>query len=134
NSADFGGGIYNNGANATVNNSTVSGNNSSSGAGGIVNFGINGSGMLEIANTVLNAGTSGGNLENDAATVTSHGYNLSSDAAGGDATTGPGGMLDGPGDVRNTDPLLGPLQDNGGATMTHALLLYSPAIDAGDPS
>ena len=30
------------------------------------------------------------------------------------------------------DPLLGPLQNNGGATLTHALLASSPAIDAGD--
>ena len=31
----------------------------------------------------------------------------------------------------NTDPLLGPLQNNGGATQTQALLPVSPAIDAG---
>jgi len=31
------------------------------------------------------------------------------------------------------DPLLGPLQDNGGSTFTHALLTGSPAIDRGDP-
>jgi hypothetical protein len=30
------------------------------------------------------------------------------------------------------DPLLGPLQDNGGPTLTHALLSGSPAIDAGN--
>ena len=30
------------------------------------------------------------------------------------------------------DPKLGPLQDNGGPTRTHALLEGSPAIDAGD--
>jgi hypothetical protein len=30
------------------------------------------------------------------------------------------------------DPLLGPLQDNGGPTLTHALLPGSPAIDAGN--
>ena len=30
------------------------------------------------------------------------------------------------------DPLLGPLQMNGGATFTHALLLGSPAIDQGN--
>ena len=29
-------------------------------------------------------------------------------------------------------PLLGPLADNGGSTLTHALLYGSPAIDAGD--
>ena len=31
----------------------------------------------------------------------------------------------------NTGPLIGELQNNGGPTETHALLLGSPAIDAG---
>jgi hypothetical protein len=35
-----------------------------------------------------------------------------------------------PTDLVNTDPMLGPLQDNGGPTFTHALLHGSPAIDA----
>ncbi|MCP4901889.1 MAG: hypothetical protein GY906_33410 [bacterium] len=35
------------------------------------------------------------------------------------------------GDLINTNPLLGPLQDNGGPTFTHQPLLSSPAIDAG---
>jgi hypothetical protein len=55
-----------------------------------------------------------------------HGYNISSDDGGG--------FLNGPGDQINTDPLLGPLQDNGGPTFTHELLKGSPAIDAGDPN
>jgi hypothetical protein len=38
------------------------------------------------------------------------------------------------GGVTVADPLLGPLQDNGGPTQTHALLASSPAIDAGNPS
>jgi len=37
-------------------------------------------------------------------------------------------------DLRNTDPLLGALQDNGGQLDTRALLLGSPAIDTGDPA
>ena len=40
--------------------------------------------------------------------------------------------MNGPGDQINTDPLLGPLEDNGGPTETHALLLGSPAIDQGN--
>jgi hypothetical protein len=32
------------------------------------------------------------------------------------------------------DPVLGPLADNGGHTLTHALFDSSPAIDAGDRS
>src|SRR4029077_16101668 len=59
------------------------------------------------------------------ATVTSHGYNISSDDGSG--------FLIGPGDQINTDPLLGPLQDNGGPTLTHLLLPGSPAINAGNP-
>lgn len=35
-------------------------------------------------------------------------------------------------DILNTAPLLGPLQYNGGPTMTRALLMGSPAIDAGN--
>ena len=34
--------------------------------------------------------------------------------------------------ILSPNPLLGQLQDNGGATLTHALLNASPAIDAGD--
>ena len=112
-----GGGIY---GGATVENSTISGNSGTSG-GGIYN-----TSSLIVRNTILNAGASGENIFNDGGTVTSLGYNLSSDNAGG--------YLTGPGDQINTDPLLGPLQNNGGPTFTHALLPGSPAIDAGDPN
>jgi hypothetical protein len=37
-------------------------------------------------------------------------------------------------DVIGLDPLLGPLQDNGGPVFTHALLAGSPAIDGGAKS
>ena len=40
----------------------------------------------------------------------------------------------GTGNIVGVDPMLGPLQDNGGPTWTHALLPGSPAIDAGDPA
>ena len=101
----------------TINNSTVSDNN-----GG----GISASAALEIENTILKAGARGANISTDGGTVTSHGYNLSSDDGGG--------YLTGPGDQINADPLLGPLQDNGGPTLTHALLPGSPAIDRGNPN
>ena len=43
-------------------------------------------------------------------------------------------LVDGGGNLVGVDPLLGPLQDNGGPTQTHALLDGSPAINAGpDP-
>ena len=40
---------------------------------------------------------------------------------------------DGPGDMFGVDPKLAPLADNGGATLTHALVKGSPAINAADP-
>jgi hypothetical protein len=92
----------------------------------VYNYGYSGTAILEIGNTVIKAGSSGENIRNLSGTVTSHGYNISSDNGGG--------YLTGPGDQINTEPLLGPLQDNGGPTFTHALLPGSPAIDAGDPS
>ena len=84
-----------------------------------------GSSTVEIGNSILNSLTPGFNI-GSSGTVISHGYNLSSDSAGG--------LLNGPGDIINTNPMLGPLKNNGGPTKTHALLLNSPAIDAGDPN
>jgi predicted outer membrane repeat protein len=112
-----GGGIYNGNGSADVANSTLSDNHADVHGGSIYG------GTFDIGNSILN----GGGPENiSTATVTSHGYNVCSDAGGG--------FLNGPGDQINTNPLLGPLQDNGGPTFTHELLTGSPAIDAGDPN
>ena len=125
-SGGVGGGIFNDGrdgsAMLTISNSTLSGN-SAGFFGSIYNYGVSGSATLTIGDTILNAGASGENIFNNSGTVTSHGYNLSSDNGGG--------LLTATGDQINTDPLLGPLQDNGGPTFTHELLNGSPAIDAG---
>jgi hypothetical protein len=115
-----GGGIGNSGS-LQIANSTISGNSGTNG-GAICNHAV----PLQIANSILNAGDLGENIFNDGGTITSLGYNLSSDNGGG--------YLNGPGDQTNTDPILGPLQDNGGPTQTHRLYSQSPAIDAGDPS
>jgi len=42
-------------------------------------------------------------------------------------------MTEGAGVKRTGDPGVGPLQDNGGPTLTHALLAGSVALDSGDP-
>jgi predicted outer membrane repeat protein len=132
NSASQGGAIYSVGesdgeATVTITNSTLSGNSASQG-GAIYNY--RGDSIsttsLTIGDTILNAGASGENIYNVQGTVSSLGYNLSSDNGSG--------YLTGPGDQINTDPMLGALQDNGGPTFTHALLPSSPAIDAGDPN
>jgi len=108
----YGGGIDNYGT-LKINNSTISGNRAKVG-GGI-------SGPATLQNSIV-ANNSGGNCSGP---ITSKGYNLSSDGSC---------SLNGPGDMQNTDPLLGPLQNNGGPTQTQALLPGSRAIDAGNPS
>ena len=123
NSADgVGGGIWKVNGTMTLTNSTISANSAPTG-GGIL---IDGTGTAQIGDTILNAGASGGTIVIASGTATSLGYNLASDNGGG--------VLTGPGDQINTDPMLGPLQDNGGPTFTHALLPGSPAINAGDPN
>ena len=124
NTAQDGGGINNYlNANATVTNSTLSGNTAAPGYGA----GLSNTGTLKIGNTILNAGPSGVNIYNlGFGTVISLGYNLSSDNGGGYLTV--------TGDQINTDPMLGPLQDNGGPTFTHLPAPNSLAIDAGDPT
>ena len=104
----------------TITNSTISSNNAPSQNGA----GIYASSTVELTNTILKAGT-GANIVNNSAVI-SHGYNISSDNGGG--------FLTGRGDQINTDPILGPLQNNGGPTSTHALLPGSPAVDTGDPT
>jgi len=123
NSARRGGGAFNTKGGMLTTNSALSGNTAKEVGGGIYN--VNGA-TLDIGNTILNAGNTSGNILNDGGAITSLGYNLSSDDGGG--------FLTASGDQINTEPLLGPLQDNGGLTMTHELLAGSPAINAGDPN
>lgn len=122
NSAQSYGGGINNVAGLTVSNTTFSGNSANFGG----TIAIGNPVTVSIGDTVLKAGQTGGNIFNDGGTVISRGYNVSSDNGGG--------YLTGPGDQINTDPQLGPLQNNGGPTFTHALLPGSPAIDTGNPN
>ncbi len=131
-----GGGLFNYGnagtATLTVVASTLSDNSATLLGGGLFNNGVSaGSATVKIGSTILNVGGgSGANIYNNAGTITSDGYNLSSDA-GVVNVAGGTGDLNAAGDQTNTPPQLGPLQDNGGPTFTHAPLCGSPAIDAG---
>ncbi len=107
----YGGGILNMWL-TSVSNSTFSGNSAGEAGGGIHNANY----LVDLTNTIVADSPSGGNCFY----ITDKGGNISSD------DTCPAGFL-------LTDPLLGPLQDNGGPTLTHALLSSSPAIDAGNP-
>jgi hypothetical protein len=116
-SGSRGGGIYNVEGALTINNGTLSGNSASSG-GGIYSSNF---GRSALQNSIV-ANNSGGNCSGGS--LISQGYNLSSDGSC---------PFTNPGDLKNANPKLGPLQNNGGSTQTMALLSGSPAIDSGNP-
>jgi hypothetical protein len=155
NTASYGGGIFNSSGKLMLINTTLSGNHSATsdptldGGGALDQWGaapstaiINSTivsntaaitnvarsgiwlenGTLTIQNSIVahNGVTSNLRIENGAV-FTSTGYNLTNSNVGIPFTTTT--------DLRNTNPLLGPLHDNGGSTWTHALLPGSPAID-----
>jgi hypothetical protein len=127
-SSSRGGGIYNGGGTLTMINSTVTDNSTGSEGGGI--FGGN-SGTLNVKNTIIamNSATNGPDV---AGTVVSQGYILIGNTSGTTITTGGSGTT--AGNQLNVNPLLGPLQNNGGPTLTHALRSGSPAIEGGHSS
>ncbi len=90
--------------------------------GGISN---QGAGLVRARNTIIAKNTIPSRPWDFSGTLTSEGYNLIGDTQNGTITgTTTGNQLD-------VDPMLGPLQDNGGSTFTHALLSGSTAIDGG---
>jgi CSLREA domain-containing protein len=137
NSASFGGGISNSAGTLRLENATLSGNSAATAGGGLWNGasatlrsvtlagnsaasggGINDPGSANLQNTIVADGAGG----NCVGAVASLGHNLD---------TGATCNLSGPGDLSNTNPLLGPLTHGVGRTATHALRPGSPAIDAG---
>ena len=101
----------------SLSSSTVSHNQAADGGG------IYSHGPVNLLNTIVASQPAGGDCGGTGMRI-SQGHNLDSDG-----TCIIGGAI---GDITDPDPLLGPLQDNGGPTETHALLPGSPAIDAGD--
>ena len=140
-----GGGIS--AASLTVDTSTISGNTAARYGGGIsvagttnivnstiannsaaVGGGLRGNGYsVTTSNSIFAKNTATTTDPDFSGTLTSHGYNLIGNNTGTTITgTTTGNQL-------NVNPLLGPLQDNGGPTNTCALLTGSPAIDQGQP-
>lgn len=125
NSASSGGGIANAGGGVVIANGTLSDNSASQG-GGIYNVWYNeapygGYRYFGVTHSLVANSPSGGDCVNDVdAGFGDNGYNLVEDGTCISASTSSSG-----------DPVLGPLQDNGGPTWTHALLPGSPAIDTG---
>jgi predicted outer membrane repeat protein len=150
NSADQGGGVYFNGSTEQLTNDTFDGNSGYYGASIYLNTagasltndtiargnGVEGGGIYQpakasaIANTIVADNQGGDCYSGPAGTTADQGNNLDGDsscfATGGTGTTPESGD-----DLVSTNPDLGSLADNGGPTETDALLVGSPAIDAG---
>ncbi len=135
-----GGGVFNAGGLTAILHSTVAQNSTPSfGQGaGVASLGTASLAQTAVSNSIVAdnfAASDPMNPDDDVAfvdglfenTIVSQGYNL---VEAGIAL----GSFNQPGDLTGVDPMLGPLQNNGGFTGTHALLPGSPAIEAGDPA
>ncbi len=112
NTAGGGGGAIMNGGALTLTCCTFSGNTAGLGGGGIYNLGT-----LTLTNSII-ANNAGGDIYGG---YTDNAFNIVEDGVGITHFLS-----------RSGDPLLGPLADNGGPTLTHALLPGSPAANAGN--
>ncbi len=158
NGSDEGGGISNGGASLMIVNSTISGNTSYNGGGILSEYGtvtlrnttitnnsnggiVAGSAPFYLTTVIFGNSIIAGNANNIAptyapeincyCTITSVGGNLVGDSPGDSASTGNSTVVYQSTDIRDTNPLFGALQNNGGSTPTRALLAGSPAIDRG---
>ncbi|MCA1684066.1 MAG: hypothetical protein LC708_02925, partial [Actinobacteria bacterium] len=123
NEAILNGGVTASGSPVNVESSTIASNTSSSAGGGLLTSGLGS--IIEVKNSIVAANT-GTNCDATAipfGVIVSQGNNIDSGSSCGFSQ-----LTDKP----NTDPQLGPLQDNGGPTDTRALLAGSPAIDTGN--
>ena len=121
-----GGGLLNANSNPTLINVTFTGNSAISDGGGMANFNSH----PTLINVIFANSTAGGDCKLfDSSTIAAgSSHNLIEDT--GSAACGLTNGVDN--NIIGQDPDLGPLQNNGGKTLTHALLPNSPAIDAGD--
>jgi hypothetical protein len=143
-----GGGIQHVAGQLTLVNTTVSGNVAEELAGGI-GAPLSSGDIILISSTITgNAAPNAGGLGifTDAVTLTLRNSLIAGNTAPvsadcniddetelvyfGTNLVGGAECLPGPGDIVASDPVLGPLADNGGPTRTHALLPGSPAIEA----
>jgi hypothetical protein len=126
-----GGGISNSG-NLQITSSTIA-HNSVSGDSGASGGGISGSGFGPTTDSsiiALNTAPTGPDFSG--AGLQSMGYNIIGNNADAVIFSQPTDQIGTP--AAPIDPLLGPLTDNGGPTLTLALQAGSPAINRGDPA
>ncbi len=142
NTAVVGGGVYvgrTSEDDVTVRHSTVAYNEASASGGGIF---VN-AGSLTLDHTIVaqNEALTYHDLTGTIDCTIDARYSLIGRSSGSGLVPAPVGSPDENGNLiggtsygERIDPLLGPLVDNGGTTLTHALLSDSPAVNAGDPS
>ena len=133
-----GGGFHTTDGYITLRNATITNNiaTATSVGGGIVQNNTDSPSPLNLGNTIVagNSATGVGSPEIYTAfpaadELISAGGNLIGDSPGD--SPNPIYITYQPTDIRDTNPLRGALQNNGGSTPTHALLAGSPAIDKG---
>ena len=129
-----GGGISNYGSNLRITSSTIV-HNSASGHSGALGGGIygspNGSTRTDSSIIALNTASTGPDVSG-AGGLQSLGYNIIGNNAEAVISSQPTDQIGTP--AAPIDPLLDPLANNGGPTLTRALQPGSPAIDRGDPA
>lgn len=136
--------VYEGNSHLTINNSTLSYNSANNNGGGIYNYGdAEGDLNLMINNSTLsqNSADTGGGVYNFGGDMYLSNSIIANSTKGGDCYEAKGKPAVSVGNLiednschpsRHDDPLLASLADNGGDTLTHALLIDSPAIDRGD--
>ncbi len=124
-SGDYGAGFYLHAGEAMLNNVTFTANQNVSGGGGLFNE----NGTLTFRNSLI-AGNAASSNADCAGPIAYGGYNLTGQNTGCPAPDDTG-LVVAPANVFTT-VLTDTLADNGGPTLTHALLPYSPAINAGN--
>jgi len=129
----YGGGIHYQagGKTITLNNVTITGNHAASYGGG---FRLDSNCFITAKNsiTALNTSPNAPDISVAPGQFTSLGYNLIGIKDGATFTNATGDQTGT--NASPINPLLGPLQNNGGTTFTRALLSGSPAIDAASPA
>jgi hypothetical protein len=134
-SAASGGGIYNVSGSISILNSTISGNSADTNGGGIFS---DTSSTISIKHSTItqnrvSSGSRGGGVETMESAAFNHTIVANNFRGSGTSTHDD---VHGPSTqtfslIGVTDPKLAPLANNGGLTMTHALLADSPALEAG---
>jgi hypothetical protein len=135
NAADFAGGAITNEGYMEIYNTTISGNSTGGVGGGIFNCDCALLMLVNVTITDNQAGDQGGGIFNGADVLVVNSIVAGNTAVneGNDIFDDTMGLTqDGGNNILSGDPMIGPLQDNGGPSLSHAPLPGSPAIDTGN--